>query len=410
VLKASPRLIIAAVLGFGAGIGAYLFFFGSFRLPKPTSVSVTEDCGGLLLDDSQTDSLKQAATEQERAKLLKNIECYRRQISQDPKYADAYTNLGEAYRRLGDTATAREFHQKAIELNPRLQEAKLGLALVEQESGDPKVAIAEIQKVLAQKESASAYFYQGVTLQQQANLKEAEISFRKALELDPNYAEARVNLGLVLNQQGKLDPAINEFRQAIRINPKLAPAHFNLGVALQAQGEIKAAIASYKEAIRINPDYAEANYNLGIALKNQGKEKEAIASYKEAIRINPNYSAAYVKLGATLADQGKNDEAIAQLRKAIRVNPQDAEAYNNLGVALHKENDLTRAISMWEEAIRLNPNYAEAHHNLGVALASQGKLEDAIATLKQASQLYKTQGKTQKADQIDQALRKIGAK
>lgn len=411
MLKASTRLVIAAALSCGVAIAAYLYFTGSNPLSKSTPLTVTIDCGGFLIDDPQAELLrKDFPSESERAKLQEKIACYRRQISQEPRYADAYTNLGEALRRLGELAAAKQAHEKALQLNPRLQEAKLGLALVEQQSGDSKAAIEKIQQIVAQKESATAYFYQGTALHQQAKLEEAETAFRKALELDPSYAEARVNLGLILNQQDKFDAAVNEFKQAIRNDPKLAAAHFNLGVTLQAQGQLEPAIAAYREAINIDPNNAEANYNLGLALNKQGKTEPAIAAYKEAIRINPDYAKAYVKLGANLTDEGKIEQAIANLRKAISLNPQDPEAYNIMGVALHKQNNLTKAISMWQEAIRLNSNYAEAHHNMGVALAGQGKLEEAIASLKQASQLYRSQNKTQKADEIDAALQKIGAK
>lgn len=411
MLKASTRLVIAAVLSFGAGIAAYLYFTGSNPFSKSQPLTVTIDCGGFLIDDPQAELLrKDFPTEPERAKLEEKIACYRRQITQEPRYADAYTNLGEALRRLGEVVAAKQAHEKALQLNPRLQEAKLGLALLEQQSGNSKAAIEKIQEIVSQKETATAYFYQGTALHQQAKLPEAETAFRKALELDPSYAEARVNLGLILSQQGKFDEAVNEFKQAIRNEPKLAEAHFNLGVTLQAQGQLEPAIAAYREAIRIDPNNAEANYNLGIALNKQGKTSEAISAYKEAIRINPDYENAYVKLGANLTEQGSINEAIASLKKAIRVNPKDPEAYNNMGVALHKQNSLSQAIEMWNEAIRLNPNYAEAHHNLGVALAGQGKLEEAISTLKKASQLYRSQNKTQKADQIDAALQKIGVK
>ncbi|MBD2182347.1 tetratricopeptide repeat protein [Aerosakkonema funiforme] len=409
--KASTRIGIAAgiVAILGTGIATYLYFTPSSSSSKRMAVTVLEDCGGFLVNDPQADFLRKTAlSDQEKAALQKKIECYTFQIGQDANYADGYTNLGEAYRRLGDVDKARKFHQKAINLNPGLQEAKLGLALVEQESGNPKVAVAAIQEAIGHKENAIAYYYQGVTNYKQGNIKDAEVAFRKAIEMDANYAEAHANLGLILKQQGKLPEAIEQTRQALRIYPDLAQAHYNLGVSLQAQGQTQEAIAAYREAIRVNPNHAEANYNLGVALRNVGKTSEAIAAYREAIRINPKNVTAHINLGTDLTDQGKLEEAISELRKAITLAPEDAEAYNNLGVALYKQNNLTKAISMWEEAIRINPQYAEAHHNLGVALASQVKVEEAIATLKQASDLYRSQGKTQTADKIDGVLRNVG--
>lgn len=410
-LKSKQIGIAASIVGIlGAGTAAYLLVSRPSPTSKPAAVTIVEECGGFLVNGPQADPLKKSAlSDEEKAEIQEKIDCYRLQASQNTQFADPYTNMGEAYRRLGDLQAARSYHQKAIELNPRLQEARLGLALVEQESGNPKAAVQAIQEVIAHKESAIAYFYQGNTFYKQGKIEEAQAAFQKALELDPNYAEANANLGLILKQQGNLQAAIEKTREAIRIQPNIAEAHFNLGVALQAQGQVKEAIASYQEAIRLNTKLAEAHFNLGVALKNEDKTAEAISAYREAIRLNPNFATAHINLGTNLADQGKLDEAISELRKGLSLKPQDAEAYNNLGVALFKQKNLNKAISMWEEAIRINPEYPEAHHNLGVALASQVKVDEAIATLKQASDLYRAQGNPTKANEIDRVLQDVGA-
>jgi len=180
VLKASTRLVIAAALSFGAGIAAYSYFTGWNPFSKSTPLTVTIDCGGFLIDDPQADLLrKDFPNEPERAKLEEKIACYRRQISQEPRYADAYTNLGEASRRLGDAAAAKQAHEKALQLNPRLQEAKLGLALVEQQSGDSKAAIEKIQEIVAQKESATAIFIKALPCTNKQNFKKQKLHFAK---------------------------------------------------------------------------------------------------------------------------------------------------------------------------------------------------------------------------------------
>ena len=60
------------------------------------------------------------------------------------------------------------------------------------------------------------------------NLKEAELYFRKAIELNPDFAEAYLNLGNVLRDLGKLKDAEIFIRKAIELNPNLAPAYFSL--------------------------------------------------------------------------------------------------------------------------------------------------------------------------------------
>ncbi len=104
------------------------------------------------------------------------------------------------------------------------------------------------------------------------------------------------NLGIILRDLGKLNEAELYTRKAIEINPDLAEAHFNLGGILQDLGKLKEAEISYRKAIEINPTYAEAYSNLGIILKDLGKLKEAEISYRKAIEINPDFAKAYYLL------------------------------------------------------------------------------------------------------------------
>lgn len=105
-----------------------------------------------------------------------------------------------------------------------------------------------MQNTLAQKESVIDYFAQGVAFAQQKDWKSAEASFRRAINLDPNYAEAYTNLGVTLDKQDKTIEAIAAYQKAIQINPNYAPAYYNLGVALDQQGKTIEAIAKIKKA------------------------------------------------------------------------------------------------------------------------------------------------------------------
>jgi superkiller protein 3 len=97
--------------------------------------------------------------------------------------------------------------------------------------------------------SADEYLEQGIRLFQSGDFQGAEAAFRKAIQLNPNDAEAHNILGIVLFvQQGKLEEAITEFRQTIRIDPNDANAHKNLGAALYRQDKLEEAIAELKLA------------------------------------------------------------------------------------------------------------------------------------------------------------------
>jgi len=85
-------------------------------------------------------------------------------------------------------------------------------------------------------ESAEEYMKRGMAQYERGELDEAIASYRKAIELQPNKADAHINLGAALQQKGELDEAITSFRKAIELQPDLVRAHFNLGVALRWHG------------------------------------------------------------------------------------------------------------------------------------------------------------------------------
>ena len=66
------------------------------------------------------------------------------------------------------------------------------------------------------------------------------------------------NLGAVLASRGRIDEAIAHYRKALKINPNYAEAHYNLGVALVDRGRTEEAIAQYQKALQLKPDYAMA--------------------------------------------------------------------------------------------------------------------------------------------------------
>ena len=86
-------------------------------------------------------------------------------------------------------------------------------------------------------------------------------------------------------QQGKWNAAIPQFERALQLNPDSAEAHNNLGLALAQQKKWDAAIAHYERALQLNPDSAETHQNLGVALAAQGKLDEAMQHFQQALKL-----------------------------------------------------------------------------------------------------------------------------
>ena len=92
------------------------------------------------------------------------------------------------------------------------------------------------------------------------------------------------NYGIFLNEIGKHEEAELNLKKAISLNPQYANAYYNLGVVFIGQGNLEKAELNLKKAIKLKSDFAIANYNLSCILKDLGRLKEAY-SYNQKIYV-----------------------------------------------------------------------------------------------------------------------------
>ena len=113
----------------------------------------------------------------------------------------------------------------------------------------------------------------------------------------------------------QFDAAIESYKQALRIKPDYADAYYNMGVALNDKGDPEAAIESYKQALRIKPDYAEGHSNLGTAFQLLNQIEQAVASYEKAISLKKDLNTAISGLGKALLKKGEHSVGLDKLRQ-----------------------------------------------------------------------------------------------
>jgi len=106
--------------------------------------------------------------------------------------------------------------------------------------------------------------------------QEAEAAYRKVLELEPEFADAHVNLGRILHESGDVYAALVHYRAALAIRPHDATAAFNVGVALEDLGASVDAIAAYRQAIETDARNPDAHYNLARLFEQSGKPDLAV--------------------------------------------------------------------------------------------------------------------------------------
>jgi tetratricopeptide (TPR) repeat protein len=112
----------------------------------------------------------------------------------------------------------------------------------------PVRAESPVNNSLVQNTGANEYFQQGLNFAAQQNTASAEAAFRRAIEIEPNFAEAYANLGSVLANQNKLSEAVPYFETAIRLKPNVPEFYYMLGKVLSAQNKRAEAVESVKKA------------------------------------------------------------------------------------------------------------------------------------------------------------------
>jgi tetratricopeptide (TPR) repeat protein len=235
----------------------------------------------------------------------------------------------------------------------------------------------------------------GTALLKKGSVDEAIAHSQKALQIEPNNAEAHYNLGGALLKKGSVDEAIAHFQRALQIEPDYVEAHNNLGNALFKKGNVDEAIAHYQKALQIKPDYAEIRSNLAVALAKahgdyantlvqMGRDDEAIVEFREALELFPDFADARHGLALILLHKGQVDEAIAQFQKIREQYPDQAMASFDLGNAYFQKGQMDEAVAFYQRALQIKPDDVSTLNNLGMALLTKGMVDEAIVQFREA--------------------------
>ena len=226
---------------------------------------------------------------------------------------------------------------------------------------------------------------EGTAHLQGGRLQQAEMAYRRALDMAPDHPDALHHLGLLLYRLNRLDDAMTMISRAIEQAPASPFYWFNLGVVTQKAARPDEAIRAYRQAVTLNPRHLEAWSNLGNVLKDRGALPESIEAYQQALALNPSHADTHNNLGVALKEQGSMERALASYRQAIQLKPTHIEALNNLGLALMETGMLKEAIASFTQALTIMPGYLKALYNLGIAWSWAAEDDKAVDCLQRSA-------------------------
>jgi Tfp pilus assembly protein PilF/peroxiredoxin len=231
------------------------------------------------------------------------------------------------------------------------------------EHGFDASALAAFERVAKVDPSALVFYNLGTLYMKGGEPTSARAAYERALELQPDYADASNSLGALLAQSGEVPAAIERFRAAIRARPDFADALNNLGFALFQTGEPAQAYELYQKALALKPDFPEALNNVGIYFGRQGDLEAAQRFFQQALEKRAGYDEAANNLALVLAARGDHAGAIAVLRRALGLSPGFERSYVTLARLLAQGGQREQALGALEQLLQRNPS-----HPLGLQL------------------------------------------
>ena len=282
----------------------------------------------------------------------KAIDEFQRAVALDPTFALAYAGLADASTRRGFNTsgasqkefytTSKAFAQKALDLDPQATEAYAALGTVKR-----------------------IYDWDWAA---------AESDFRRAIELNPNYARAHLGYALLLSCLGRSDEALAEIKRAMEIDPLSQDVKSGYLTILEGRGEYAQALAQAQENVKFNKEYRRGMRGVATFLFHLGEYSRVIEISEQELTANNSQEFVWLSLLVTSHHRsgktGKRDERLKQLEQLAQTDTKAlyalAENYAELGrtpealAALEKCIDVREERMMW---LKVEPRFANLKGN-----------------------------------------------
>lgn len=285
-----------------------------------------------------------------------------------------------------------------LEVNPAAVAAHVNLAAALAEEGKHDEAMAHYlgaMRLQSDKRKHTTFNNIGLLYARQEHYEQAVENYRKALEIDPHYADCHFNLAVALAHLEQFEPAAQQFARALQDRfeedppAKLADRHEGLASALVKLDKLDEALAHYNAAIQLAPNHPLAIDNRQkawhmMALKHAkaGRLDKALACFDQALAVAPRDGRLWLARGEVLLEAGKLDQARPCFVQLEELEPGWAKQSFREATQREAAGDARQAIDFYRKATLARPGYAAALNNLAWLLATTN--DDTLRDGKQA--------------------------
>ncbi len=209
-------------------------------------------------------------------------------LKEDVMLVDAHIDLAYCFAMENRFEDAKDHCLQAISLDPNNLEAYSTLAFIYHEYGlyEEEAKMLEGLKERLDNPGAAFYLTLGNAYYEMGKHDKAAENYLKAIEIEPDFAEAYANLGNAYFMGNQLEKAKNYYTKALSLDPTLPDVYYDLGSLYMELGEQLNALKCLKKAVKLNPTHQYAHYDLALLYNDLGNRKRALEEYEKLKSID----------------------------------------------------------------------------------------------------------------------------
>ena len=225
---------------------------------------------------------------------------------------------------------------------------------------------------------------------QQKREDEAELLFKQAIRLQPDFAGAHSGLGLLYAQMGKNDLAIPSLQESLKLDPGRKDVLAVLIGIWRKQahdaaehGDLEQALALLMDARKLDQGDADVQYEFGMVALRMSLFSDAIDAFNQVLKLRPDDAAALYGLGRAKMSVSRFDDAQQAFERYVQRRPMDASGHYALGFTYQALQRTSDARAEYERSIAIQPRQTESGFQLGLMELEEGNARGAAARFEQ---------------------------
>ena len=245
------------------------------------------------------------------------------------------------------------------------------------------LCLADAQQPASSRSVARSYFASAQKALAAGDSATALEKLNRAVQADPNFAQAYLLLGLTEFQGGQTAKSIRHYKRALKLQPRSYTGHYNLALAYLRERNFQDARAELEQAVSLDARQADAAYDLGIVLLELGDPSAALTHLRHARALKPRPDVDFNIVRAEM-EAGQVSEARADAADAAKVLGSDFQWNTAIGQLFLKNAQPREAAVYLGKACLIRPEDAEICRQLAAAYLQSNQPEQVLSTIREA--------------------------